>query len=51
MIYLRPPNIETKKIPVPEQVLEFMKNMNPQQLANFLLPNDGCDKTSNVFGN
>ena len=51
MIYLRPPNMETKKLPVPEQVLEFMKNMNPRQLANFLLPKDGGDKTSNVSGN
>ena len=45
MVYLFTPNREIKKIPVPEQALEFMKNMNPQQLADFLLPNDGDDCT------
>ena len=50
-IYIRTSNREMKKIPVPEQALEFMKNMNPQQLADFLLPKDGGDKTSNVSGN
>ena len=34
------PNREIKKIFVPEQALNFMKNMNPQQLVDFLLPND-----------
>ena len=34
------PNREIKKIFVPEQAFEFMKNMNPQQLVDFLLPND-----------
>ena len=29
-----------KKIFVPEQAFDFMKNMNPQQLVDFLLPND-----------
>ena len=33
-------NRETKKMPVPENVVDFMKNMNPQQLVDFLLPND-----------
>ena len=33
-------NRETKKIPVPEHVVDFMKNMNPQQLVDFLLPNE-----------
>ena len=28
------------KIFVPEQAFDFMKNMNPQQLVDFLLPND-----------
>ena len=32
-------NRETKKIPVPEHVVDFMKNMNPQQLVDFLLSN------------
>ena len=31
---------ETKKIPVPEHVVDFMKGMNPQQLVDFLCPND-----------
>ena len=33
-------NRETKKIPVPEHVVDFMKGMNPQQLVDFLCPND-----------
>ena len=33
-------NRETKKIPVPEHVVDLMKNMNPQQLVDFLCPND-----------
>ena len=33
-------NRETKKIPVPEHVVNFIKDMNPQQLVDFLLPND-----------
>ena len=42
---------ETKKIPVPEHVVDFMKDMNPQQLVDFLCPNDDDDwyvKTSSV---
>ena len=31
-------NRETKKIPVPEHVVDLMKNMNPQQLVDFLFP-------------
>ena len=34
-------NRETKKIPVPENVVDFMKNMNPQQLVDFLLSPTG----------
>ena len=30
-------NRETKKLPVPEHVVDFMKNMNPQQLVDILL--------------
>ena len=44
-------NRETKKIPVPEHVVDLMKNMNPQQLVDFLCPNDDDDwyvKTSSV---
>ena len=31
-------NRETKKMSVPEHVVDFMKNMNPQQLVDLLLP-------------
>ena len=41
LVYLIGQKGEIKKIHVPEQALEFMKNMNPQQLE--LLPNDGYD--------
>ena len=34
------------KIFVPVQALDFMKNMNQQQLVDFLLPNDWHVKTS-----
>ena len=34
-------NRETKKIPVPEHVLDLMKNMNPQQLVDFLCQTTG----------
>ena len=34
-------NRETKKKPVPEHVVDFMKNMNPQQLVDFLLSTTG----------
>ena len=30
-------NRETKKFPVPENVVDFMKNMNKKQLVDFLL--------------
>ena len=29
-------NRETKKMPVPEHAVDFMKNMNPQQLVDLL---------------
>ena len=43
-------NREKKKIPVPEHVVDFMKGMNPQQLFDFLCPNDDdwYVKTSSV---
>ena len=31
---------EVKIIFVPQEAFEFMKNMNPQHLVDFLLPND-----------
>ena len=34
-------NRETKKIPVPEHVVDFMKKMNPQQLVDFLTTASG----------
>ena len=51
--FLSTPNREIKKIPVPEQAFEFMKNINPQQLVDFLLPNgdDWHVKTSSASGN
>ena len=36
-------NRETKKIPVPEHVVDFMKNMKPQQLVDFL-----CHTSKNI---
>ena len=33
-------NREINKIFVPEQAFDFMKNVNPQQLVDFLLPKD-----------
>ena len=48
-------NREEKKMPIPENVVDFMKSMNPQQLVDFLLPNedDWYVKTSsgNASGN
>ena len=38
IIFASVKNRETKKIPVPENVVDFMKNMNPQQLVDLLLP-------------
>ena len=32
-------NRETKKFSVPEHTVDLMKNMNPQQLVDLLLPN------------
>ena len=49
--YLPVPNRERKKIPVPEQVVDFMKNMNPQQLDDFLLPKDGDWHVKTSSGN
>ena len=34
-------NRETKKIPVPEHVVDFMKKMKPQQLVDFLTTASG----------
>ena len=31
---------EIEEMTVPEHVVDLMKNMNPQQLVDFLLPND-----------
>ena len=48
-------NREEKKMPIPEHVVDFMKNMNLHQLVDFLLPNedDWYVKTSsgNASGN
>ena len=34
------PKGQKKEMTVPENVVDFMKNMNPQQLVDFLLPKD-----------
>ena len=39
-------NRETKKIPVPEHVVDFMKKMNPQQFVDFL-----CHTSKTSSGN
>ena len=39
-VYFFTPNREIKKIFVPEQAFDFMKNMNQQKLVDSLLPND-----------
>ena len=44
-----PDKSDETKINLPEDALEFMKNMNKQQLVNFLLPNDDWHvKTSDI---
>ena len=40
MQYFYEPNRDRKKLFLPEGAVEIMKNMNPQRLVNFLLPND-----------
>ena len=37
---------EIEETTVPEHVVDFMKNMNPQQLVDFLLDDDWYEKTS-----
>ena len=39
-MYFHVPNRDVKKLFLPEEAVEFMKNMNPQRLVNFLLTND-----------
>ena len=51
MTFFFTPNGEIKKIFVPEQALNFMKNMNPQQLVDFLLPNDDDWHVKTLSGN
>ena len=40
MTYFHVPNRDVKKLFLPEEAVEFMKNMNPKRLVDFLLPND-----------
>ena len=40
MTYFHVPNRDVKNLFLPEEAVEFMKNMNPQRLVNFLLPDD-----------
>ena len=49
--YLSVSNREIKKIFVPEQAVDFMKNMNPQQLVDFLLPKDDDWYIKTLSGN
>ena len=53
LVYFAGQKGEIKKMPIPELALEFMKNMNPQQLADVLLNDDWHVKTSsgNASGN
>ena len=54
MAHVFAPKREEKKILIKEDALEFMKNMNQQQLVDFLLSNDDWHvKTSgtNASGN
>ena len=55
MVYVSGQNREMKKISIPEKSPDFMKNMNPQQLVDFLFPkeDDRHVKTSsrNASGN
>ena len=39
IVFATAKNRETKKMLVPEHLFGFMKNMNPQQLVDLLLPN------------
>ena len=49
MVHLLVPKREVKKILIKEDILEFMKNMNQQQLVDFLLSNDDWHvKTSGI---
>ena len=41
IVFLATKNRETKKIPVPEHVVDFMKKMKPQQLVDFLTTASG----------
>ena len=47
MSYFYVPNRDEKKLFLPQEAVEIMKNMNPQRFVNFLLPNGDCSvKTS-----
>ena len=49
MAHVFAPKREEKKILIKEDALEFMKNMNQQQLVDFLLSNDDWHvKTSGI---
>ena len=48
MDYFNLPNVDKKIFDLPEEAVEIMKHMNPQQLVNILLPEDNWHvKTSN----
>ena len=48
MDYFNLPNVDKKIFDLPEEAVEIMKHMNPQQLVNIRLPEDDWHvKTSN----
>ena len=48
MVHVFAPKREEKKILIKEDALEFMKNMNQQELVNILLSDDWHVKTSGI---
>ena len=47
-IFLSGPKPEDNKVLINEDTLDFMKNMNQQELVDFLLSNDWHVKTSGI---
>ena len=42
---------QINEMTIPEHVVNFMKNMNPQQIVDFLLPNDDDWHVKTLSGN
>ena len=54
MTYFYVPKSSEKKLFLSEEAVEIMKHMNPQELVNFLLPNNDWlvkNSTGNASGN